>query len=144
MATVTVGPNPVDAVPTPNGTTAYITNAGADTVSVIDTTTSSLTATVTVGWRPVDAAVTPDGSSVYVTNAGSNSVSVISTATNTVVATIPVGDHFPAHAGWTFLDHWRRSDPVQTLLAASSPASAADALTSPPYSLPASAAARAT
>jgi YVTN family beta-propeller protein len=75
-----------------------------------------LAATVKVGWRPVDAAVTPDGGSVYVTNAGSDSVSVISTATNTVVAIIPVGDDFPAHFRWTFLDHWRRSDPVHVAI----------------------------
>ena len=116
VATVKVGPNPVDAVLTPNGAFAYITNAGADTVSVINTATNSLAATVRAGSHPVDAAVTPDGSSIYVTNAGSNSVSVISTATNTVVATIPVGGDFPAHIGWTFFDHWLRSDPVHVAI----------------------------
>jgi 6-phosphogluconolactonase len=32
VATVKVGPNPVNAALTPSGPTAYITNAGADTV----------------------------------------------------------------------------------------------------------------
>jgi YVTN family beta-propeller protein len=69
----------------------YITNAGANTVSVINPSTNSVTATVTVDRNPVHAAITPDGSSVYVTNAASHTVSVISTTTNSVVATIPVG-----------------------------------------------------
>jgi YVTN family beta-propeller protein len=69
----------------------YITNGGANTVSVIDPSTNRITATVTVGRNPLRAAITPDGSSVYVTNATSQTVSVISTGTNSVVATIPVG-----------------------------------------------------
>jgi YVTN family beta-propeller protein len=116
VATVKVGPNPVDAALTPNGATAYITNAGEDTVSVINTATNSLLATLKVGWHPVDAAVTPDGSSVYVTNAGSDSVSVINTASNTVVATIPVGNEFPVHFRWSFFDRWRRPDPVHVAI----------------------------
>jgi YVTN family beta-propeller protein len=109
---VAVGTDPVGAVIAPNGATAYVTNAGADTVSVIDTVTNSLSATVKVGWRPVDAVVTPDGGAVYVTNTGSNNVSVISTITNTVVATLSVGDDFPAHVCRDFLDRYRRSRPV--------------------------------
>ena len=27
-----------------------------------------------------------------------------------------VGDDFPARVGWTFLDHWRRSDPVHVVI----------------------------
>ena len=85
--TVRVGSDPVQAVLTPNGTTAYVLNTGAGTVSVVNTATNSVTATIKVGLLPGHAAVTPDGSSVYVTNTGSGSVSVISTATQSVVAT---------------------------------------------------------
>jgi 6-phosphogluconolactonase len=117
VATVTVGPIPVDAVVTPNGASAYITDAGANTVSVINTATNSLAATVGVGWLPVDAAVTPDGSNVYVTNAGSGTVSVISTASNTVVATIPVGDALSPHFHWTSLADSFFSNPVHIAIA---------------------------
>jgi len=48
-------------------------NAGAKSVSVINTSTNTLTATVTVGLQPVHAAISPDGQSVYVANLGSAS-----------------------------------------------------------------------
>jgi uncharacterized repeat protein (TIGR01451 family) len=71
---------------------AYITNAGSDTVSVIDTSTNTVTATVPVGNTPSGVAVTPDGAFVYVTNQFGDNVSVIDTSTNTVTAIVPVGD----------------------------------------------------
>ena len=87
--TATPSPTP----PPPSQTAdAYVTNAGSDTVSVIDTATNTVTATIPVGSTPVRAAVTPDGTRAYVTNAGSDTVSVIDTATNTVTTTIPVGN----------------------------------------------------
>jgi YVTN family beta-propeller protein len=70
---------------------AYITNSGANTVSVIDTATNSVTTTIPVGDHPYGVAVTPDGSKVYVGNWFPGTVSVIETATNKVTATIPVG-----------------------------------------------------
>ena len=42
---------------------------GANTVSVIDTATNTVTATIPVGAGPLGVAVTPDGSKVYVANA---------------------------------------------------------------------------
>jgi YVTN family beta-propeller protein len=65
---------------------AYITNSGGNTVSVIDTASSTVTATIPIG------AVTPDGSKVYVVNGASNTVSVIATASNTVIKTVTVGN----------------------------------------------------
>src|SRR3989304_24158 len=72
---------------------AYVTNSGTTTVSVIDTATNTVVATVAVGTNPLGVAITPDGARAYVTNSGggANSVSVIDTATNTVVATVGVG-----------------------------------------------------
>jgi YVTN family beta-propeller protein len=67
---------------------AYVTNAGANTVSVIDTATNTVVATVPVGFSPSLVAITPDGTRAYVMNVGA--VSVIDTATNTVVATLPM------------------------------------------------------
>ena len=70
---------------------AYITNAGAGNVSVIDVATNAIAATVPLGTNPASVSVSPDGSRVYISNQGGNNVSVLSTATNTVTATVPVG-----------------------------------------------------
>lgn len=76
----------------PDSKTAYLTNGGLDTVSVIDTATNTETGVIAVGSDPLGIAVSPDGSTVYVTNNGAASVSVIDTATNTVSATIAVAN----------------------------------------------------
>src|ERR1700747_3542412 len=68
---------------------AYITNVGANTISVIDTANNTVTATIPSGALPFGVAVTPDGATVYVTNEIDNTVSVVDTAKNTVAATIP-------------------------------------------------------
>jgi len=82
-ATVTVGSAPDSVAVTPNGTYAYVTNEGGNSVSVISTASNTVTTTITVGARPYGVAVTPNGAYVYVTNYGGNSVSVISTASKT-------------------------------------------------------------
>ena len=74
---------------------AYIPNATAHTVSVIDTGNNSVIATIPVGTEALGVAVHPDGTFVYVTNQFDDTVSVIDTGSLTVVATIPVG-HLPA------------------------------------------------
>ena len=73
---------------------AYVTNANADTVSVINTATNTVVGSpITVGDVPFGIAITPDGTKAYVTNFNADTVSVIDTATNTVVGSaIPVGD----------------------------------------------------
>ena len=70
---------------------AYISNAGSNTVSVINIATNAVVATVPVGTFPAGVAVNPAGAFVYVTNRDSNNVSVIDVHTNTVAATVPVG-----------------------------------------------------
>jgi YVTN family beta-propeller protein len=69
-------------------TFAYVTNAGDDTVSVINPVDGSIVATIPVGDQPYGIAATPDGTRVYVANSLSSTVSVIDTVTNTVVTTI--------------------------------------------------------
>ena len=70
---------------------AYITNKSANTVSVIDIATKTVTATVPVGMGPEGVGVSLDGTRVYIANRLSADVSVINTASNTVVATVAVG-----------------------------------------------------
>lgn len=73
----------------PGTHTIYVANA-ANTVSVIDGATRSVTATVTVGRTPVDLGVDSSTHTLYV--AGSdNTVSVIDEATRTVTATVALG-----------------------------------------------------
>src|SRR5579864_4194769 len=69
---------------------AYVANNGANTVSVINTTTNLIVKTIPVGTAPYAVAINQAGTLAYVTNTGSNNVSVISTSTNAVTATIPV------------------------------------------------------
>ena len=57
--------------------TAYITNTGGNSVSVINTATNTVTATIAVGSYPFGVAVSPDGTTAYTTHWDSNSVSVI-------------------------------------------------------------------
>ena len=76
---------------TPTPELAYISNAGSNNVSVINTATNTVIATITVGVAPGGVSVSPNGSRVYVANYTSNNVSIINTATNTVIATIAVG-----------------------------------------------------
>ena len=49
--------------------TAYVANPAANTVSVVDTASNTITGTIAVGGHPVAVAVTPDGSTAYVADA---------------------------------------------------------------------------
>jgi YVTN family beta-propeller protein len=48
---------PVHVSISPDGAHAYVTNAGSNSVSVIDTSSNAVSATVPVGVHPVDAAI---------------------------------------------------------------------------------------
>ncbi len=72
---------------------AYITNAGDDTVSVIDTASDALVGTIPVGSAPYGVAVHPSGTRVYVSNVGGGTVSVIDTTSNTVLTTVAAGGY---------------------------------------------------
>lgn len=90
VATIPVGKSPEGIAIDPSAHRLYITNAGDDSVSVIDTTTDTVNRTVAVGKLPRWLAVDPSSHTLYVTNTGGNSVSVIDTTTDSVTATIPV------------------------------------------------------
>lgn len=92
VATIPVGSAPTAAVVNPAKTKVYVANGG-DTVSVIDTATSSVEATVHLppGSTPFGIAINPSGTRVFVTNFFGSTLSVIDTSTNTLVKTIPLG-----------------------------------------------------
>jgi len=75
----------------PSGTKLYVANNLANTVSVINTITETVTKTIAVGTRPYWLTVTPDGRHVYVTNSASATVSIIDTGTDEVISTATAG-----------------------------------------------------
>ncbi len=82
---------PVSVAFTPDGTKAYITNAGNSTVSVINVATNTVTTTVAGTFHtPEVVAFTPNGTTAYVTDEGIGffAVSIINVATNTVTGTV--------------------------------------------------------
>ena len=79
VARTTAESAPRDVEVTPDGGTAFVTNSGGGTVSVLNVGTGAIMATVGVGDSPLKVALTPDGRRAYVTNFGSNDISVIDT-----------------------------------------------------------------
>jgi YVTN family beta-propeller protein len=86
-ATIPVGTEPV-GVAVDVHHRVFVTNSGANTVSVIDALTNTVSTTIAVGSRPEGVATDPQVG-VCVANGGDNTVSVINKA-NTVIATIGV------------------------------------------------------
>lgn len=69
---------------------AYVSDAGAESVSVIDTSSNTVVDTAAVGITPQTVASTPTGNQVYVANSLEGTVSVLDTATDTTAATLSV------------------------------------------------------
>ncbi|HEY8336622.1 MAG TPA: autotransporter domain-containing protein [Tardiphaga sp.] len=82
---ITTGNYPGGSVFSADGRLAYLTNAGGNSISVIDVVARTVVATIAVGLRPYGVTLSPDGQFLYVTNYNSGTVSVIATATNTIV-----------------------------------------------------------
>ena len=81
--------------PTQTGTTRYVSNWAANSISVV--ADNNVVRVITGDFDgPQGLAFTPDASRVYVANWNIGQVSVIDTATNTVAATINVGNQ-PAY-----------------------------------------------
>ena len=88
---VPVGGDPQSVGVNPNTNMVYVANYLADSISVIDCKTNTITENITVGDSPFDVAVNPNTGRVYVANLDSNTTSVIDGTTNTVIEDIPVG-----------------------------------------------------
>jgi uncharacterized protein (TIGR02145 family) len=93
------GSNPHSGALSYDGATAYVTNYGGNTVSVIANLDKSdplhnepyeLTR-IQVGTSPMEIAIDPTGTKAYVTNFNSHNVSVIDLTNNSVITTINVG-----------------------------------------------------
>ena len=75
----------------PNTNKIYVSNGGANTLSVIDGTTNDLIKTIGVGLAPQLVDFDQTTNRIYVANQGDGTVSVIDGFTNSVIDTVPVG-----------------------------------------------------
>ena len=83
------GTNPIGITTLPALNRVYVTNSGADSVSVINSADNSVVTTVAVGDEPYGVSANPSTNLVYVTNAGTvpngDTLMAIDATTNTVV-----------------------------------------------------------
>lgn len=100
VATVPVGDHPAHVVVDRDGRRAFVTNAGDDTVAVVDLSTSEVVRTIQTGRYPHGLRISPDGAEAYVATVEDDSVSVVDTTTLAEVARISVGDA-PVQVGFT-------------------------------------------
>ncbi len=91
-AAVKVGDTPQQVFVSPNGRYAYVTNSGADTVSVIDLFRFTVVGDpISVGNSPFGAITNRDGSTLYVTNQNDATVSAVDLVSGDVTTTVKVG-----------------------------------------------------
>lgn len=91
VGTIPVGHDPLRLAFTPDGSKAYVSEAGDGTVTVIDTSTRQVTKTIAVttpaGSLVRGIAVSPDGAFAFVSNTAQQVVAQIDTSTDTLTAT---------------------------------------------------------
>jgi YVTN family beta-propeller protein len=86
---IDLGGNPVGIAVVPDGSRAYVANAGNSSVPVIDVSSQRVIESVPV-LHPLGIAASPTGPWIYVTDLASDSLLVIDTRTNAVVAGVAV------------------------------------------------------
>lgn len=89
---VPVGAQPGAVAITPDGRTAYVTNAGSGSVTPVTIASSLPGPAIAVGTTPEALAITPDGTAAYVVDAAENRVRRITVATGAVGPPIAVGN----------------------------------------------------
>jgi YVTN family beta-propeller protein len=99
--TAATGHRPYAVLVSVDGHSAYVTNQGANTVSVLDLTgpEPAVQKTITVGTHPNKAVASADGRTLYVANGDSDEVSLIDTATAAVTRTISLAPYPGAQVG---------------------------------------------
>ena len=99
VRTVAVGHAPYTAVV--HGGTAYVSNQGADTVSVLDVSaaTPTVTRTIKVGTHPNAEVLDRSGSRLFVANGDSDEISVVDTSSGRVVRTVSLAPYDGARVG---------------------------------------------
>jgi YVTN family beta-propeller protein len=87
-ATIKVGEHPYCVTTNPDGSRAYVTNTGADTVSVIDTVANKVIATIPVGGFPEGISYDAQHNRIYVASWMDDAVDVIDAKTNQKINSI--------------------------------------------------------
>ena len=101
-ATLPVGHNPYTVALSQDNNTAYVSNWGEQSISVVDLTAPQLqqTQTITVGTHPSAMKLNPVYiNELYVANADSDNISVVDTNTNSVIRTIDLAPYPGAKQG---------------------------------------------
>ncbi len=89
---IDVGDSPSAIALSPDAQTAYVTDSGSDTLSVVDLISRSVPVRIPVGDQPSAVTVSADGARAYITNRGTDTLSIVNLSTRTVLATVPVDD----------------------------------------------------
>src|SRR5690606_19937359 len=98
--TIPIGFRAVGVAVSNDGTTAVVTSdAGGNSIAIVDLVSGTVTATIPVGANTWGVDFTPDGSQFYVTMLN-GSVRIFDTATLAVVNTVPVGASPYAHGNF--------------------------------------------
>lgn len=100
LASIDVGSHPAHVVSDLESRFAFVTNAGDNSVSVVDLEARESVTTIATGESPHGLRLSPDGSELYVANVLDGSVSVIDVAAREEVARLPVGQA-PVQVGFT-------------------------------------------
>jgi YVTN family beta-propeller protein len=100
IAEISVGTHPAHVVVDQTGTRAFVTNAGDNSVSVVDLATRKTIASIGTGRYPHGLRMSPNGREVYVANVEDGSLSVIDAEDLTELTRIPVGKS-PVQVGFT-------------------------------------------
>src|SRR5260370_34165603 len=92
LVEIPVGQNPIGLAITPDGSRAYVSSQGSDTVSVIAIATNSVIKTIPVGAgaNPIWVTISADGSRAYVSNHSDGTNRVIDTASTTMLTNFPI------------------------------------------------------
>jgi YVTN family beta-propeller protein len=97
LKSLPIGKTPREVCLSPDGNTAYVSNADDNSISVIDLNKMIVAATITDPRikYPDGGVVSPDGKKLYVVGSSSDSAVVIDTKTNKVTNEIPLGLNVP-------------------------------------------------
>jgi YVTN family beta-propeller protein len=87
-----VSGNSVSLAMTPDGTTAWVPNNPAGTITVVDLTTLTAIAVLPLANNPAGVAITPDGQHALVVGSGASTLIDVDVATRTVNRTINLTD----------------------------------------------------
>lgn len=99
IAKISVGDEPQSLALSPNGQYAWVANAAAGTISVIQITnpawgsfSAGVVATLTTGAEPWNIVTSPDGNRVFVANSGQDTITVINAATRAIIGHVNLRD----------------------------------------------------